>query len=157
MKAVILYASVHHGNTKKVVEAMAPILKAQMIDLTEQRNFDLFGYDLIGFASGIFYGAFHQAITSYIAKASFGKGQRVFLANTCGIAYCSYAKRLQRQLAERGVPCVGSFQCRGYDTFGIWQKIGGIAKKHPDHADLKRAQEFARDLLPHGAEYEERP
>lgn len=35
MKAVILYASSHHGNTKKVVEAMAEVLGAELVDLTE--------------------------------------------------------------------------------------------------------------------------
>ena len=36
MKAAIIYISVHHGNTKKVVNEMAEILDADLFDLTKQ-------------------------------------------------------------------------------------------------------------------------
>ena len=47
MKAAILYASVHHGNTKKVAEAMAEPLSADLFDLTKQSDVDISGYDLL--------------------------------------------------------------------------------------------------------------
>lgn len=33
MKIVIIYASIHHGNTRKIVEAMANELSADIIDI----------------------------------------------------------------------------------------------------------------------------
>lgn len=52
MKAAIIYASVHHENTKKVVEAIAGENVVDLIDATKEKERDLSGYDLIGFASG---------------------------------------------------------------------------------------------------------
>ena len=53
MKATIIYASVHHENTKKVVEAIAGENVVDLIDATKEKERDLSGYDLIGFASGV--------------------------------------------------------------------------------------------------------
>ncbi|EKC54823.1 flavodoxin [human gut metagenome] len=49
MKAAIIYASVHHENTKKVVEAIAGENAVDLIDATKEKERDLSGYDLIGF------------------------------------------------------------------------------------------------------------
>lgn len=35
MKTAIIYISVHHGNTKKVVNEMAELLDADLFDLTK--------------------------------------------------------------------------------------------------------------------------
>lgn len=55
MRAVIVYASVHHGNTKKIVDVMAPEVGADVVDITKEKDVDLAGYDVIGLASGVFY------------------------------------------------------------------------------------------------------
>lgn len=146
MKTVMIYASIHHGNTKKIVEAMAKELSADIIDITKNANPDISGYDIIGFASGIYFQSFHEKIKNFISKASFGKGQKVFLADTCGLEYCDYTKKIRKMLQSKGACCVGTFQCRGYDTFGIFGKIGGIAKRHPNEKDIQKARTFAADL-----------
>ena len=65
MKAVIVYASVHHGNTKKIVDEIAKAKEVELVDATQVKEKDLSGYDLIGFASGIYYGKFHQAVLNF--------------------------------------------------------------------------------------------
>ena len=35
---------------------------------------------------------------------------------------------------------VVNFQCRGFDTFGPFEKIGGVAKGHPNEKDLSEAR-----------------
>ena len=45
MKAAIIYASVHHENTKKVVEAIAGENAVDLIDATKEKERDLSGYD----------------------------------------------------------------------------------------------------------------
>ena len=63
MKTVIVYASVHHGNTEKVVKAIAEKYpEVELIDSTKTILKDLASYDLIGFASGIFYGKLHKTL-----------------------------------------------------------------------------------------------
>ena len=83
MKAAIIYASVHHGNTKKVVEAIAGENVVDLIDATKEKERDLSGYDLIGFASGVYYGKFHQTVLNF-ASASLPANRNVFLICTCG-------------------------------------------------------------------------
>ena len=53
MKTAIIYASVHHGNTKKVVDAIAKENEIEVIDATQITEKNLAEYDRIGFASGI--------------------------------------------------------------------------------------------------------
>ena len=53
MKTVICYYSCHHGNTRKVVQAMAEECGATLLDLSAGTEAHLEEYDLIGFASGI--------------------------------------------------------------------------------------------------------
>ena len=40
----------------------------------------------------------------------------------------------------------GTFGCLGFDTFGLFKLVGGIAKGHPNAPDLENARQFFRDL-----------
>lgn len=51
MKTVIMYASVHHNNTKELVCAIAAENDIDVVDATKITEKDLSGYDLIGFVS----------------------------------------------------------------------------------------------------------
>ena len=55
MKTVIIYASVHHNNTKELVCAIAAENDIDVVDAAKITEKDLSGYDLIGFASGIYF------------------------------------------------------------------------------------------------------
>lgn len=147
MKTIIIYASVHHGNTKKLVKSMAEAMTADLVDITKTKEPDISGYDLIGFASGIYFNSFHEEIRNFIGRSSFVEHQKVFLADTCGVAYRDYTAGVRKILEEKGAVCAGSFQCRGYDTYGIFGKLGGIARSHPNARDFKRAQKFCKDIL----------
>ena len=41
---------------------------------------------------------------------------------------------------------LGVYSCRGYDTFGPWKLLGGIAKGRPSQKDLNGALEFFQHL-----------
>ena len=58
MNTAIAYYSKHHGNTKKLLDAIAIAADIDLIDVTADENTDLSGYDRIGFASGIYYSSF---------------------------------------------------------------------------------------------------
>ena len=83
MKTVIIYASVHHGNTKKLVERIAEKCGATLIDAMKQREADLSEYDRIGFASGIYLSKFHQTILKFAAE-NLPEDKEVFLISTYG-------------------------------------------------------------------------
>lgn len=146
MKSIIIYASLHHGNTKKIVSHMAQFIGADTIDVTQNDVPKISGYDLVGFASGIYFHSFHEKIKDVIDNMEISQKQKVFLIGTCGVGYRDYAKRLKKSLIEKGVPCIGSFQCRGYDTYGIFGKLGGIAKGRPNQKDIKKAENFIQSI-----------
>jgi flavodoxin len=155
MKIAIIYASTHHGNTKKVVDAIVGAwqtdadlltdsnIELDVVDATQVKEKYLADYDLIGFASGIYYSKFHQAVLNF-AAINLPEDKQVFYLCTCGgrAAYSSIDTIAKRKHAK----VVGKFSCKGYDTFGPFKLFGGLAKGHPDEADLRRAVRFFKGL-----------
>ena len=41
----------------------------------------------------------------------------------------------------------GKFSCKGYDTFGPFKLVGGIAKGHPNDKDLADAVTFYKGII----------
>lgn len=145
MKTVICYYSRHHGNTLKVLEAMAQQGDVDLIDVNTRQAVRLEEYDCIGFASGIYGFEVHKSVVNF-ARQYLPQGKPVFFVYTYGGAKGSAAKSIMNIAAERGCPILGQFGCRGYDTFGPFKIIGGIAKGHPNARDLENAQKFYREL-----------
>ncbi len=146
MKTAVIYASIHHGNTKKVLNAMQKVRKFDLIKASDCHKTDLKNYDIIGFASGIYAGDFHKSILSVIKKIPL-EGKKVFLVYTCGMKYRDHAKHMKKIITEKGGSVSGEFYCRGFDTFGPFRLIGGIAKKHPSPDDMEQAADFIKKLL----------
>ena len=53
MKTLIICQSHHHGNTKKIADATAAVLHAEVVSPSDVNAEMLDGYDLIGFGLGI--------------------------------------------------------------------------------------------------------
>ena len=143
MKTVIIYAYVHHENTKKLVERIAEKCGATLIDAMKQREADLSEYDRIGFASGIYLSKFHQTILKFAAE-NLPEDKEVFLISTYG-GSTNY-KSIEDILKEKHAKIIGKFGCKGYDTFGPFKLVGGIAKGHPNEKDLEAAVNFMTEL-----------
>lgn len=122
---------------------MAQVLSADLIDATKEGAPNLSSYDVICFASGIYMQKYHNRIIELVENNKFSKNQNIFFVHTCGMAIRDYAAGLKKILKEKDITCLGTFHCRGFDTFGPFGKIGGIAKGHPNAADLQRAVDFA--------------
>ena len=146
MKTAICYWSRHHGNTRKVLEAMAREGETDLIDVTARTAVRLDGYDCIGFASGVYYGKLHDSVLNF-ARQYLPEGKRVFFVCTYGGGRGNSTRALEALAAERRCTVLGTFGCKGYDTFGPFKLVGGIAKGHPDAGDLENARAFYRDLL----------
>lgn len=143
MKIAIIFASVHHGNTRKIVEKIARNNDVDLIDATQVKEKDLSEYDRIGFASGIYYGKFHQSVLNF-ASVNLPEYKEVFLICTYGgsAAYQS----IETIIKDKHCNVIGKFSCKGYDTFGPFKLVGGIAKGHPNEKDLAAAMEFYQSL-----------
>ena len=144
MKSVIIYASTHHGNTKKVVDAIAKEFDVELVDATQVQEKDLSEYDLIGFASGIYAAQFHAQIKNF-AKNNLPEGKKIFFIMTSAMDK-DFSKSMDSAIDGKNAQVVGTFSCKGYNTFGPFKLVGGTGKGHPDEADLKNAVEFYRSL-----------
>ena len=54
---------------------------------------------------------------------------------------------MKRIIAGKSCQLLGTYGCRGFDTFGPLKLIGGIAKGHPDERDVKGAVEFFERII----------
>ena len=145
MKTAICYYSRHHGNTRKVLEAMAGEGGAELIDVTVRRAVRLEEYDCIGFASGIYYGTFQEGVLQF-ARQYLPEGKDVFFVCTYGVYRRGYSSAIGRIALEQGCRVLGTFGCRGFDTFGPFRLVGGIAKGRPNERDLDKARSFFRQI-----------
>lgn len=145
MKTAICYYSRHHGNTLKVLEAMAGEGDVDLVDVTTRQTVRLEEYDCIGFASGVYFGKFHDSILAF-ARQYLPKGKPVFFVCTYGGEKGGSTKKITEIVQEKDCRVLGEFGCKGYDTYGPFKLVGGIAKGRPDEQDLENAREFYRNL-----------
>ena len=83
MKVAIVYTSVHHKNTEKLVKAIAAKYPdVDLIDAATTVLKSLSAYDMVGFASGIFYGKLHKTLLNFI-NDNLPAHKKTFVIYTC--------------------------------------------------------------------------
>lgn len=145
MKSIIICASTHHGNTRKVVDAIAKEFDVEVVDATKVTEKNLTDYDLIGFASGIYAAKFHQSVINF-AKVNLPRDKKIFFIITSAMNK-DFSKSMATAIEGKNAEVVGKFTCTGYNTFGPFKLVGGTAKGHPDEQDLKNAVDFFEDMV----------
>ncbi|WP_288156698.1 hypothetical protein [uncultured Sharpea sp.] len=61
-KIGIIFVSVHHENTLKVLQAMKDEVELDLIPINYVKSADLSQYDYLGFASGVYYNKLSNAL-----------------------------------------------------------------------------------------------
>ncbi len=145
MKSIIIYASTHHGNTRKVVDAIANECEVEVIDATKIHEKDLKSYDLIGFASGIFFTKFSEQVLKF-ARVNLPAGKDVFFIATAGNPIHMNFNSISEVARDKSCNERGRFQCKGFDTYGPFKLVGGIQKGHPNNEELMAAVEFYKNI-----------
>lgn len=147
MKTAIIYYSKHHENTKQLLDAIqkASSDEITLLDVTETASANLEKYDLIGFASGIYYSKFEKRVLEF-AKNNTPNGKDVFFIYTYGAEKTGYTKAIREALNGTNANILGEYGCLGFNTFGPFKLIGGIAKKHPNSTEIENAVSFYKAL-----------
>ena len=151
---IFLY-SYHHGNTRKIANAIAPIINAEIIEVDKM---DTGGFDfsslkqcpLIGFGAGIDSGKHYKQILYFAEKLPNLKNQKAFIFSTSAIYNKKKMhkdhKALRDLLQNKGLEIRGEFSCPGFNTNSFLKYFGGMNKGRPNAEDLKRAVLFAEEL-----------
>ena len=141
MKTAIVYHSYHHGNTKKLLDAIAVNYEVTLIDATAYTEYDLSGFDLIGFASGIYAFGIANEIVSF-AKANLPEHKKVFYIYTSGFVKNLNLRELGDLFKERDAEFLGSYHGYGHITWGPFAIGGGSKKGHPTQEEIEGAVTF---------------
>ena len=141
-KIAMIYSSIHHNNTETLVKNVKGV---DLYKINEISCIDLSAYDLVGFASGIYQGQFHKNIVHFIHQHA-KELNHIFLVYTSGSGMKRYGKKFQEQLEKLGLNIVDIFSCKGFDPYGAWKLVGGIAKKHTNQKDLEQFKRFIEHL-----------
>lgn len=143
--AILVY-SMHHQNTRKLVDAIAMGQDdIDVFDMTKAKPEDLSQYAVVGVASGIYAGHFAKPLLKYL-KTHLCEGQRVFALYTSAMKRGGYTAEI-KSIAERAhCTYAGDYGCKGYTTFGPLKLFGGVSKGHPDGAEIQGAIDFFVNL-----------
>lgn len=150
MKTVILYASKHQGNTKKLVDAIAAAhADVDTIDvktLGKNEYPDLSEYHLIGAASGIYYSAIDKDLSRVLSNVL--KAQdKVFGLITFGGKNKWYGKDIDGIARMKQAVFMGAYGCEGYDNWGPFKLVGGLQKGHPTEEEVQAAVAWYDKLI----------
>ncbi len=147
MKFLVIYTSVHHGNTEKVARAIAEELNADLMEAGKAEVEKLAEYDVIGFGSGIYFLKHHKSLIDFVEKLP-ELNKKAFIFSTRGGTPVFINHRvLKRKLRSKELKIIGEFSCKGYDTYGLLKLIGGINKGKPGEKEIERARKFARKIM----------
>ena len=145
MKTLIIYTSYHHSNTEKIALAMAKVLGADTMKSEDFKKEEINKYDTIGIGSGIYGGKIKKDLAEIMNSVNW-ENKNVFVFSTSGMGKIKYNDSMSSLLEKKNAKIIGSFACKGFDTFAIFKLFGGIAKGHPNAEDIKNAQNFAQEL-----------
>ena len=145
MATAIIYYSQHHGNTKTLLDAICAVdPEVDLIDVTAGAK-DLTVYDRVGIASGIYFSNFAKQVLSY-AEEYLPEGKPVFFIYTHGAPKGDFLKGIREITKKKHCPELGEYRCQGFDTFGPFKLVGGIAKGHPTQDEITAAVRFYQKL-----------
>lgn len=148
MKILIFYLSIHHQNTKRVIDYLKRKYSIKAINLSKtsflKAKNKLKNYPIIGFASGIYFSKHHQLLFKFLKQLPKVSNKKAFILSTAGLPFLKFLWHLplRKKLKEKGFKIIGEFSLPGYDTFGILKFIGGINKGRPNKEDLKLSLKY---------------
>ncbi len=153
IKTLLVVYSYHHRNTEAVARTIAQVLGTTIA--TPQVNpAELAGYDLVGFGSGIDSGKHYAPLLDLADRLPTATCRKAFIFSTCGAPAFGVTRgfilknhsALREKLQAKGYTIVDEFGCPGWNTNMFLRFFGGLNKGRPNAEDLKRAEDFAREL-----------
>ncbi len=146
MKSLIVFKSMHHGNTEKIANAIGFVLQAKLLRLSLAKPSDLRGFGLIGFGSGVYGFDLDKDLYAFVNSLQNAKGTKAFVFSTSSSGKQENNQKLVELLSQKGFSVLGSFACSGLITWGPYRLFGGSNKGHPNQEDLENTKKFAQEI-----------
>lgn len=147
-RVAIIYHSYHHGNTKKILEAIKNKFDFELYTVEEATNKDFKEYDIVGFASGIEAGQIYRKLLNFIKSYDYNsKNQKSFLITTSGFRSDIFSRSAIKAIKDKEFQLLGEYKCLGWNTFGPFKLVGGVAKLHPTEDEINSAIKFINDII----------
>ena len=70
----------------------------------------------------------------------------VFYIYTHGAPKGDFLKTMREIAGKKRCREIGAYHCQGYDTFGSFKLVGGLAKGHPTETEIAAAVTFYQRL-----------
>ncbi len=133
-------------NTRRVAEAMAAPLKAELVAVDQLKDHQLRGRPLIGMGSGVYWLRLAPQIVDLAARIP-PRG-RVFIFSTSAWGQnwgAFYQSDLAKKLQQRKIEIVDRWHGPGQDRNPLFKWMG-ISRGRPNDDDIRKAQTFAQAL-----------
>jgi len=157
--ALVIVYSYHHQNTEKVAKKIAGVLDAKILKPMDIDPEEISDFDLIGFGSGIYGEDLHKRIHECVDSLPDLTGKKAFIFSTNGAPAKIADQNIQddfqqknhlkirNKLESKGLEVVGDYSCPGFNTNLFMKFFGGLNKGRPNADDLKKAEDFALELM----------
>lgn len=134
-------------NTRRVAEAMADPLAAELVAIAQLKDHQLRGRSIIGLGSGVYWLRLERRIVDLAARIP--PGCRVFIFSTSGwrgqLLADFFQSELAKKLAQHQIDVIGRWHCPGHDKQPFFKWLN-ISRGRPNKDDIGRAREFASSL-----------
>ena len=137
-------------NTKLLLDNSTKNLpNVEIVTLPNETILDVSSYDLIGFASGIYFWDLGKEIYNHIKKLKGLEGKNVFTICTAGSAYDSYPQKPKEAIEGVGGKLVAGFICTGSTKGGITGYVRGLfnMQVRPNENDYKECEKFIQNTM----------
>ena len=146
-RTLIVCVSRHLGNTLKVANTIASVLKADLISPADFSPELAAAYDLLGFGSGVYRQQLDSKIREVISLLPDGDSKPVFLFSTSVFGVKEPHQEIKDRLVKIHYPVIGEFSCPGKISYSFTKVFGGLNPTRPNASDLDEAVFFAKGLL----------
>ena len=149
-KVIIFMQSYSCMNTKLLLDnSTKKFPNIEIIPLPNEEKIDVSAYDLIGFASGIYYWDFGNEVYKHIEKIKGLEGKNVFVLYTAGSVKEGHSLKPKDAIEKKGGKLVAGFGCSGSSKRGVGGFFNGLfgVKERPDENDFKECETFIDNTM----------
>ena len=149
-KAIIFMQSYGSMNTKLLLDnSTKNFQNLEIVTLPKETKLDVSSYDIIGFASGIYFWDLGKEIYNHINKLKGLEGKNVFVICTAGSVSESYPKKPKEAIEKKGGKLVAGFITTGTTKGGVTGFFRGLLSMQvrPNDDDFKECEKFIENTM----------